>query len=186
MQRGERKQRAPYFFTRWKSHDTVVSSSSCLPSGLNILTHAFKRYLAILWRRITTLLITSSSTICFLPTVQSRSPQSYPIRDAQSVEFYVKYHILWENVVVFILDVKSGPRLPSVGVRQEADDQIRRRLLELTDLCPLPKLRAVCAFGTQLCFYEAEAVQGPALHELEMSILIYLLTRRPVNDGTVM
>lgn len=37
---------------------------------------------------------------------------------------------------------------------------MRRRLLELTDLCTLPKLRAVSAFGTQLCFYEAEAVQG--------------------------
>lgn len=87
------------------------------------------------------------------------SPQSYPVRDAQSFDFYVEYHILVrENVVVFILEIKSGPRLPSLGARQEADDQIRRCLLDLTDLCPLPKLRAVSAFGTQLCFYEAETI----------------------------
>jgi len=88
------------------------------------------------------------------------SPQSYPIRDALSVDFYIEYHILRENVVVFILEVKNGPRFTSLGARQEADDQIRRCLLELTDHCPLPKLRAASAFGTQLCFYEAEAVQG--------------------------
>ena len=91
-------------------------------------------------------------------------------------------------MVVFILEVKSGPRLPSLGARQEADDHIRRRLLELTDLCTLPKLRAVCAFGTKLCFYEAEAIKEAwpsAPHELEVTILIYLLTRHPVNDGTV-
>jgi len=88
------------------------------------------------------------------------SPQSYPIWDAQSVDFNVEYHILLEHVVVFLLEVKSDPRITSLGARQEADNQIHHCLLELTGLCPLPKLRAVSAFGTQLCFYEAEAVQG--------------------------
>lgn len=88
------------------------------------------------------------------------APRSYPVRDLQSLDFYVEYHILRENVVIFVQEIKCGPRLDQLGARQEADDQLRRRLLERTEQCPLPTLRAVSAFGTHMCFYEAQHVEG--------------------------
>jgi len=57
----------------------------------------------------------------------------------------------------FILEIKTGPKLGLVSAREEADLQIRTRLRDLIDICPLSKLHAISAIGTKLCFYTAEA-----------------------------
>ncbi|KIM37625.1 hypothetical protein M413DRAFT_76874 [Hebeloma cylindrosporum] len=84
-------------------------------------------------------------------------PQTHLIAESRKcIDFLVEYLVFWENVPVFILDIRAGPKLGLVSAREEADLQIRRRLRDLIDICPLPKLYAISAMGTKLCFYTAE------------------------------
>jgi hypothetical protein len=65
--------------------------------------------------------------------------------------------VFWGDAPVFILEIKTGPKLGLVSAREEADLQIRRRLRDLIGICPFSKLHAISAIGTKLCFYTAEA-----------------------------
>ncbi|OBZ78223.1 hypothetical protein A0H81_01902 [Grifola frondosa] len=49
-------------------------------------------------------------------------------------------------------NVEPGP------TREEADNQIRKRIHDLSSHCPLPVFHAVSAFGTRLCFYRGQAI----------------------------
>ncbi|KAF8235420.1 hypothetical protein L208DRAFT_1392606 [Tricholoma matsutake] len=84
-------------------------------------------------------------------------PQTHPIAEScESIDFIVEYQVFWGDAPVFILEIKTGPKLGLLSAREEADLQIRRRLRDLVGICPLPKLNAVSAIGTKLCFYTAD------------------------------
>ena len=88
------------------------------------------------------------------------APQSYPLPESrESLDFLIEYQILLDNVPVFILEIKSITKFAFVSSREEADQQIRKRLRDLVDVCPLLQLHAVSAFGTKLCFYVASSGQ---------------------------
>ena len=88
-------------------------------------------------------------------------PQTHPISESgESIDFVVEYQVFWGDAPVFILEIKTGPKLRLVSAREEADHQIRRRLRDLIGICPLPALHAVSAIGTKLCFYTAQAEIG--------------------------
>lgn len=85
-------------------------------------------------------------------------PQTHPIAESrESINFLVEYQVFWGDAPVFILEIKTGPKLGLVSAREEADIQIRKRLRDLRGVCPLSKLHAISAIGTKLCFYTAEA-----------------------------
>lgn len=84
-------------------------------------------------------------------------PQTHQIAESREyIDFIVEYKVFWGDAPVFILEIKSGPKLGLLSAREEADLQIRRRLRDLVGICPLSKLHAVSAIGTKLCFYTAE------------------------------
>ena len=94
-------------------------------------------------------------------------PQTHIIAESRkSIDFLVEYQVFWGDVPVFILGIKTGPKLGLMSAREEADLQVRKRLRDLISICPLPKLHAVSAFGTKLCFYTAEA--GRAISSLRI------------------
>jgi hypothetical protein len=83
--------------------------------------------------------------------------QVHPITESrESINFIVEYQVFWGVAPIFILEIKTGPKLGLLSAREEADHQIRRRLRDLVGICPLSKLHAVSAIGTKLCFYIAE------------------------------
>jgi len=82
-------------------------------------------------------------------------PQKHPIaKSRQSIDF-MEYQVFWGDAPIFILEIRTGPKLGLLSAREDADLQIRRRLTDLVGICPLPKLHAVSAMGTKLCFYTA-------------------------------
>ena len=84
--------------------------------------------------------------------------QTHPIAESrESIDFLVEYQVFWGDVLVFILEIKAGPKLGLVSAREEADLQLRRRVRDLIGIFPLSKLHAISAIGTKLCFYTAEA-----------------------------
>jgi hypothetical protein len=85
-------------------------------------------------------------------------PQTYQIAESrESIDILVEYQVFWGDAPVFILEIRTEPKLGLVSAREEADLQIRRRLRDLIDVCPLSKLHAISAIGTRFCFYTAEA-----------------------------
>ncbi|KAJ6486510.1 hypothetical protein C8R47DRAFT_1128647, partial [Mycena vitilis] len=82
------------------------------------------------------------------------APQSYLLSTSrETADFAVEYEILYNNVPVLIVEIKPPGNLRLPSAREEVDNQIRRRLRDLSVDCLLPTLHAVSAFGTQLAFY---------------------------------
>ena len=85
-------------------------------------------------------------------------PWSLPILEShKSINFLVEYQVFWGDALVFILEIKTGPKLDLVSAREQADLQICTCLRDLIGICPLSKLHVISAIGTKLCFYTAEA-----------------------------
>lgn len=84
-------------------------------------------------------------------------PQSYPVPESRdSIDFVIEYLIEIQNRPVLILEIKSPNSIKFLSKRQEADNQIRRRLRDIVDLCPLERLYGVSAFGTDICIYNID------------------------------
>ncbi|OBZ70683.1 hypothetical protein A0H81_09187 [Grifola frondosa] len=63
---------------------------------------------------------------------------------------------------VLSLELTGARGVESALRRREADEHVRRRMHELRDQCPLPKLRAISAMGTKLSFYHVDAIDDDA------------------------
>lgn len=82
------------------------------------------------------------------------APQSYPIPSSRdSIDFVIEYLVLEDDLPVFVLEIKEPSKINFLSSRQEADLQIRKRLRDLVDKCPIDELNGVSAFGSQLSFY---------------------------------
>ncbi|KAK0209586.1 hypothetical protein IW262DRAFT_1281482 [Armillaria fumosa] len=98
-----------------------------------------------------------------------------------SLNWIVTFEIMLSNMPVFILELKSPETLRLISSRCEADDQMRRRISDLcgkSSYCPIPRLHAVSAVGTRLCFYELDT------QDEEAEIKPLAISRHPtrVND----
>ncbi|KAF8220847.1 hypothetical protein L208DRAFT_1416021, partial [Tricholoma matsutake] len=72
-------------------------------------------------------------------------PQTHPIAEScKSIDFIVEYQVFWGDAPVFIVEIKTGPKLGLLHLRG------------LVGICPLSKLNAVSAIGTKLCFYTTD------------------------------
>ncbi|KIJ47964.1 hypothetical protein M422DRAFT_28505, partial [Sphaerobolus stellatus SS14] len=79
-------------------------------------------------------------------------PQYLP-DSRNAAEFIVMFEILLLNRPVLILELKPPSHHNVLSKRKAADEQIRSRMVDLVEACPLETLYAVCALGTKLCFY---------------------------------
>jgi hypothetical protein len=81
-------------------------------------------------------------------------PQYKKIASRESMDYVVCYYeVIWGDNPVFVLELKSPAALATISGREEADDQMRRRLADLMAACPLSQLHGVSAIGTRLSFY---------------------------------
>ncbi|KAN0123814.1 hypothetical protein V8E52_002304 [Russula decolorans] len=82
------------------------------------------------------------------------SPNYIPGNNDGGADFIISFEINLRRRPVFIIDVKPPQHLSFNSTREAADRQIRRRLVDLSELAPLPVLYGISAIGTKLCFYE--------------------------------
>ncbi|KAI9442676.1 hypothetical protein H4582DRAFT_1303276 [Lactarius indigo] len=75
-------------------------------------------------------------------------------RDAAG--FVVSFEIHLDNKPILIVELGDPTAIQHISTRAEADDQIRRRIIDLAEHCPLDTLHAVSALGTKLCFYRLD------------------------------
>jgi hypothetical protein len=71
-------------------------------------------------------------------------------QDSSESDFVVKV----DQHPVFFMHIKPPASLLDDSKREEADEQMRRRLRDLGQGLEIPTLHGVSAFGTQLSFYE--------------------------------
>ncbi|KAM6489200.1 hypothetical protein JOM56_015370 [Amanita muscaria] len=83
-------------------------------------------------------------------------PQYLKATSRDSADFIVCFEIRLENKPVLIVELKDPATIQHISTRAEADDQIRRRIIDLAEHCPLDTLHAVSALGTRLCFYSLD------------------------------
>ncbi|KAF8438484.1 hypothetical protein L210DRAFT_962355 [Boletus edulis BED1] len=69
-------------------------------------------------------------------------PQYLKPAFSTSADYIVAFEILFENKPVFILELKKPANLRFISLRQAADVQIRERMRDLADQCPIPTLHA--------------------------------------------
>ncbi|KAK7016518.1 hypothetical protein R3P38DRAFT_3321037 [Favolaschia claudopus] len=95
-------------------------------------------------------------------------PNFQEISSTKSADYLVTFEIFLENKPVFVLELKREKDFLVRSKRTAADDQLRGRLGDLIDACPLPVLHGVSAFGTRLCFYSItkEGLISPAASPL--------------------
>ncbi|KAJ3507673.1 hypothetical protein NLJ89_g6174 [Agrocybe chaxingu] len=71
----------------------------------------------------------------------------------EPADYVFFFEILLENKPVFVLELKAPSAIKFLSTRSGADAQIRTRLGDLADHCPLATLHGVSSIGTKLCFY---------------------------------
>jgi len=82
------------------------------------------------------------------------APQSYSVMDSRNVmNFIIEFEVLLEDKPVFFLEIKEPRKIALKSAREEADNQMRKRMGDLAPACPLDILNGVSAFGTLLSFY---------------------------------
>jgi len=82
------------------------------------------------------------------------APQSFPISSSyKSIDFYIEYQIQLEDKPILIIEIKIENKLKSLSSRKEADSQIRQRLVDIYEECPLNKLYGISFFGTYYSIY---------------------------------
>jgi hypothetical protein len=82
------------------------------------------------------------------------APQSYSVLDSRdSVDFIIEFEVLLEDKPVLFVEIKEPRKITFKSAREEADNQMRKRMGDLAPGCPLDTLNGVSAFGTRIAFY---------------------------------
>jgi hypothetical protein len=82
------------------------------------------------------------------------APQLYSILNSRnSVDFIIEFEVLLEDKPVFFLEIKEPTKIIFKSAREEADNQMRKRMGDLAPSCPMDTLNGMSAFGTRLSFY---------------------------------
>jgi len=82
----------------------------------------------------------------------------------QTADFNVTFElqVVVYNKPVLILHLKAPDSLNIVSARAAADAQIRQRMADLSNQCPISTLHAISAFGNRLCFYRLDTTIADA------------------------
>lgn len=101
-------------------------------------------------------------------------------QEIKGAGYLVTFEIFLENLPVFVLELKPEKEFSSRSRRSAADAQLRERMGDLIDTCPLPVLHGASAFGTKLCFYSITKA-GLILPEHIPGSLPYVIDTAPVD-----
>lgn len=83
------------------------------------------------------------------------SPQHHPVPTSKdSIDFVLEYIVQKKGIPVFFIEVKAENKLNNISNRYEADRQMRRRMAQLIDQCPLTVIKGFSVFGRRICKYE--------------------------------
>jgi hypothetical protein len=74
-------------------------------------------------------------------------------RDSVDSDFIFEFEVRLEDKPVFFVKIKEPTKITFKSAREEADNQMRKRMGDLAPACPLDSLNGVSAFGTRLSFY---------------------------------
>ncbi|KAN0097960.1 hypothetical protein V8E55_002406 [Tylopilus felleus] len=107
-------------------------------------------------------------------------PNFQEINSTNGADYLVTFEIFLENRPVFGLELKREKEFSVRSKRTAAVDQLRGRLGDLIDACPLPVLHGVSAFGTKLCFYSITKA-GLVLPESIPASPQYVIDTAPVD-----
>ena len=81
-------------------------------------------------------------------------PQFPPVTSREAVDFVVFLLIYVETTPVFVVEIKPPADFRLRSKRQEADEQLRRRLVDIAPDMKIPLLYGVSAFGPKIAFYK--------------------------------
>ncbi|PFH45354.1 hypothetical protein AMATHDRAFT_160555, partial [Amanita thiersii Skay4041] len=84
------------------------------------------------------------------------TPQYLKAGTTKSVDFIVVFEVALGALPVFFIGLKSPYALKYKSTRQEADDQMRERMGDLTGNYIHPQRIVRSVFSTQLCFYRQD------------------------------
>ena len=93
------------------------------------------------------------NTMFPVDTIFEVVPQYLPVTSHGAFDSFVLV-IYAEAMPVFIIEVKPPDDFRLPLKRQEADVQIRKRLIDVADDVNIPMLHGVSAFGTKIAFYK--------------------------------
>ena len=80
-------------------------------------------------------------------------PESPPVTLHEVVDFLILF-IYVEGTPVFVVEVKPPADVCFPSTRREADQQLRRRLVDNSVDTKIPVLHGISAFGTKIAFYK--------------------------------
>jgi hypothetical protein len=109
------------------------------------------------------------------------APVTYPISTRESIDFVIEYVVNIDNYPVFILEIKPEKSLDLLSARSNADIQMRKRLLDLQEKCPIDVLNGISAFGNKVAFYSYNKVTRQVLPKLIPENLDTLVDTAPVS-----
>ena len=109
------------------------------------------------------------------------APVTYPINTRESIDFVIEYVVCIDNYPIFILEIKAEKNLNLLSSRTNADIQMRKRLLDLQDKCPINILHGVSAFGNKITFYAYDKNSNQILPKLIPENLDSLVDTAPVE-----
>jgi hypothetical protein len=81
------------------------------------------------------------------------------------MDLIIEFEVLLEDKPVLFVEIKEPRKIALTSAREEADNQMRKRMRDLAPNCPLDTLNGVSAFGTRLAFYAYDK-QTPILPRL--------------------
>ncbi|EGN92693.1 hypothetical protein SERLA73DRAFT_190713 [Serpula lacrymans var. lacrymans S7.3] len=79
-------------------------------------------------------------------------PQIPPVASREAVQFVLHLLTYVETTPVFIVEVKSPADSRLSSKCQEADEQLRRQLIDLIPYLKIPVLHGMSAFSTKIAF----------------------------------
>jgi hypothetical protein len=131
----------------------IVSKSSRVPDTEAIENKFYGLYDAILHE-------------CFPLTQFTVTPQyvtsEAPAGGIGAIDFAITYVIepLDLDSPVLFIEVKPPTHMPRLSARKNAENQVRSRFGQLTDLVRIPKLYGISALGRQLSYYTYDKDSG--------------------------
>ncbi|KAJ7451823.1 hypothetical protein B0H11DRAFT_1821741 [Mycena galericulata] len=99
-------------------------------------------------------------------------PQGFLGDGRATVEFSVSFDIRTEQVAVLAVELNPTHKVEEPTARRGTDEQMRRRLFDLREKCPLQTVYGLSVFGTSFRIYKME----------EMTITPALLTPASVSQ----
>jgi hypothetical protein len=87
------------------------------------------------------------------------APLKYPLVDSQEcTDFFVEHQVEIDAYPILLVKIKAPSVLLDISSRQDADEQMRKRLVAIHESCPLDRLVGISAFGTYCCVYVYDKV----------------------------